>query len=118
MGIKTYNPYTPSRRNMTGSDFAEITKKKPEKSLLVSLQKKSGRNDDIGLLTVRIADQSDICRPVGIVLNADYSCRDPVLPIPLEINNSIFPPGAAAAVPAGDFTLIVTAGFFLQGNQQ
>ncbi len=33
MGIKTYNPYTPSRRNMTGSDFAEITKKTPEKSL-------------------------------------------------------------------------------------
>ena len=27
MGIKTYNPYTPSRRNMTGSDFSEITKK-------------------------------------------------------------------------------------------
>ena len=26
MGIKTYNPYTPSRRNMTGSDFSEITK--------------------------------------------------------------------------------------------
>ena len=25
MGIKTYNPYTPSRRNMTGSDFSEIT---------------------------------------------------------------------------------------------
>ena len=26
MGIKTYSPYTPSRRHMTGSDFAEITK--------------------------------------------------------------------------------------------
>ncbi len=26
MGIKTYNPYTPSRRHMTGSDFSEITK--------------------------------------------------------------------------------------------
>ena len=25
MGIKTYNPYTPSRRQMTGSDFSEIT---------------------------------------------------------------------------------------------
>ena len=32
MGIKTYNPYTPSRRHMTGSDFSEITKKTPEKS--------------------------------------------------------------------------------------
>ena len=33
MGIKTYNPYTPSRRQMTGLDFQEITKTTPEKSL-------------------------------------------------------------------------------------
>ena len=52
MGIKTYNPYTPSRRNMTGSDFSEITKKTPEKSLLVSLNKNSGRNNQ-GKITVR-----------------------------------------------------------------
>ena len=45
MGIKTYNPYTPSRRNMTGSDFSEITKKSPEKALLVSLKKNAGRNN-------------------------------------------------------------------------
>ena len=38
MGIKTYNPYTPSRRNMTGSDFSEITKTTPEKSLTTSLK--------------------------------------------------------------------------------
>ena len=52
MGIKTYNPYTPSRRHMTGSDFSEITKSTPEKSLLVSLQKQSGRNNQ-GKITVR-----------------------------------------------------------------
>ena len=52
MGIKTYNPYTPSRRNMTGSDFSEITKSTPEKSLLVSLSKNSGRNNQ-GKITVR-----------------------------------------------------------------
>ena len=52
MGIKTYNPYTPSRRNMTGSDFSEITKSKPEKSLCVSLKKHSGRNNQ-GKITVR-----------------------------------------------------------------
>ncbi len=52
MGIKKYNPYTPSRRNMTGSDFKEITKKTPEKSLVVSLNKKSGRNNQ-GKITVR-----------------------------------------------------------------
>ncbi len=52
MGIKTYNPYTPSRRHMTGSDFSEITKSKPEKSLVVSLKKHSGRNNQ-GKITVR-----------------------------------------------------------------
>ena len=52
MGIKTYNPYTPSRRNMTGSDFAEITKSTPEKALTTSLKKNSGRNNQ-GKITVR-----------------------------------------------------------------
>jgi len=52
MGIKTYKPYTPSRRNMTGSDFSEITKTKPEKSLVVSLKKNAGRNNQ-GKITVR-----------------------------------------------------------------
>ncbi len=52
MGIKTYNPYTPSRRNMTGLDFSEITKDTPEKSLVVSLKKNAGRNNQ-GKITVR-----------------------------------------------------------------
>ena len=52
MGIKTYNPYTPSRRHMTGSDFSEITTNKPEKSLVVTLKKNSGRNNQ-GKITVR-----------------------------------------------------------------
>ena len=52
MAIKTYNPYTPSRRNMTGSDFSEITKKTPEKALCTSLKKNAGRNNQ-GKLTVR-----------------------------------------------------------------
>ena len=52
MGIKKYGPYTPSRRHMTGSDFSDITKKTPEKSLLVSLNKHSGRNNQ-GKITVR-----------------------------------------------------------------
>jgi large subunit ribosomal protein L2 len=52
MGIKTYNPYTPSRRNMSGSDFSEITKKTPEKSLVVKIKKNSGRNNQ-GKITVR-----------------------------------------------------------------
>ncbi|MBO4411643.1 MAG: 50S ribosomal protein L2 [Lachnospiraceae bacterium] len=52
MGIKKYNPYTPSRRQMSGSDFAEITKSAPEKSLTVVLKKNSGRNNQ-GKITVR-----------------------------------------------------------------
>ena len=52
MGIKKYTPYTPSRRNMTGLDFTEITKNAPEKPLTVSLKKNSGRNNQ-GKITVR-----------------------------------------------------------------
>ena len=52
MGIKSYNPYTPSRRQMTGYDFAVITKSTPEKSLTSSLKKTSGRNNQ-GKITVR-----------------------------------------------------------------
>ncbi|MFV0555578.1 MAG: 50S ribosomal protein L2 [Lactovum sp.] len=52
MGIKVYKPTTNGRRNMTSSDFAEITTSTPEKSLLVSLNKKAGRNN-LGRITVR-----------------------------------------------------------------
>ena len=52
MGIKKYTAYTPSRRNMTGSDFSEVTKKTPEKSLTSSLKKNAGRNNQ-GRITVR-----------------------------------------------------------------
>ena len=52
MGIKKYTAYTPSRRNMTGSDFSEITKTTPEKSLTESLKKNAGRNNQ-GRITVR-----------------------------------------------------------------
>ena len=52
MGMKHFKPYTPSRRNMTVSDFAEITKKTPEKSLLAKKKEKAGRNS-YGRITVR-----------------------------------------------------------------
>lgn len=44
MGIKTFKPTTSTRRWMSGSDFLEITKAKPEKSLTVPLKKTGGRN--------------------------------------------------------------------------
>ena len=52
MGIKTYKPYTPSRRQMTSSTFEEITSTSPEKSLVVTLKKTAGRNNQ-GKITVR-----------------------------------------------------------------
>ena len=52
MGMKHFNPYTPSRRNMTVSTFDEITKKTPEKSLLDTKKKNAGRNS-YGRITVR-----------------------------------------------------------------
>ncbi|MFC1998089.1 50S ribosomal protein L2 [Chloroflexota bacterium] len=52
MPIKIYKPTSPGRRNGTGQTFEEITKKKPEKSLIVPLKKKGGRNNQ-GRITVR-----------------------------------------------------------------
>ncbi|HOZ02365.1 MAG TPA: 50S ribosomal protein L2 [Bacilli bacterium] len=52
MSIRTYKPTTASRRNMTNSTFGEITTNTPEKSLLVSLSKSGGRNNQ-GVITCR-----------------------------------------------------------------
>jgi len=52
MGLKVYRPTSPGRRGMSGSTFEEITRSKPEKSLLLPLKKKSGRNNQ-GRITVR-----------------------------------------------------------------
>ena len=52
MGVKKYKPVTPSLRGMTGSTFEEITKTKPERSLIKPLRKSGGRNM-YGRITVR-----------------------------------------------------------------
>ena len=52
MALKVYRPTSPGRRGMSGSTFEEITKSKPEKSLLLSLKKRAGRNNQ-GRITVR-----------------------------------------------------------------
>jgi len=53
MAIKTYKPYTPARRGMTVSAFEGVDKKaKPERSLVETLKKHSGRNS-YGRITVR-----------------------------------------------------------------
>ncbi len=52
MPVKKFKPYTPSRREMSVSDFSDLTKKKPEKSLLAPLFEKAGRNNT-GRITMR-----------------------------------------------------------------
>ncbi len=52
MAIKTFNPTTPSRRNMTVTDYSVLSNVKPEKSLVENLKKNAGRNS-YGRITVR-----------------------------------------------------------------
>ena len=52
MAIKKFKPTTPGRRNMTGYTFEEITKKEPERALVVSLNSTGGRNAG-GRITAR-----------------------------------------------------------------
>ncbi len=52
MAVKSFKPYTPSRRFMTVSSFDEITTDKPERSLIERLQQHAGRNNQ-GRMTVR-----------------------------------------------------------------
>jgi large subunit ribosomal protein L2 len=52
MPIRNYKPTSPGRRGATGSTFEEITRKKPEKSLLAVRKSKAGRNNQ-GKITVR-----------------------------------------------------------------
>lgn len=52
MAVKTYSPVTPSRRLMSGHSFEEITRQRPEKSLVKGLKKNAGRNA-LGRITVR-----------------------------------------------------------------
>ena len=52
MSIRTYKPTSPSRRAMTNSTFEEVTTNTPEKSLLVTLSKTGGRNNQ-GVITCR-----------------------------------------------------------------
>lgn len=52
MAVKKYKPTTPGQRGMTGHSFEEITRVSPERSLLVPLRKRGGRNAQ-GRITVR-----------------------------------------------------------------
>ena len=52
MGIRSYRPYTPGTRTRVVSDFSEITRRKPERSLVVAKHRRKGRNNR-GVITCR-----------------------------------------------------------------
>jgi len=52
MPIKSFRPYTPSRRNMTSADYSDLTTAQPEKSLVRTLKRTGGRNNT-GMIMVR-----------------------------------------------------------------
>jgi large subunit ribosomal protein L2 len=52
MAVKIYKPTSPGRRGMTSATFEEITKSKPERSLIVALRKRGGR-DNTGKISIR-----------------------------------------------------------------
>ena len=51
--MKTHKPTTPSRRHMTGIDFSQLSKKRPEKSLIKYVRRNVGRSASTGRITVR-----------------------------------------------------------------
>ena len=52
MGIRSYRPYTPGTRTRVVSDFSEVTRRKPERSLVVAKHRRKGRNNR-GVITCR-----------------------------------------------------------------
>ena len=62
MPIKTFKPYTPSRRTITVADFSEITNKKPLKTLTKGLRKSGGRNNTGMIMTAaNVANHNHTC---------------------------------------------------------
>ena len=75
MAMKHFKPYTPSRRNMTVSDFSEVTKKTPEKSLLAKKRKNAGRNS-YGRITVPVVNFSLAASYIASNSSSDLSAKE------------------------------------------
>jgi len=101
MAIKSFKPYTPSRRNMTVSAFEGVDKQaKPERSLVEPIKKCSGRNNH-GKITVRhrggankrkyriIDFKRDKVDMPGIVQRLEYSVQGCNKEVPLRQEDSI-----------------------------
>ncbi len=107
MGVKKFNPTTPSRRHMVGFDFSEITKHTPEKSLLLPLKGSGGRNN-YGRVTrrwrggghkrmLRIVDfKRDIldvpAKVIGIEYDPNRSARIALVEYPDKVRKYILSP--------------------------
>ena len=72
MGIKSFNPYTPSRRHMTSSDFNEITKSTPEKSLVVSLKKNADKTRNAEEITAIVSELSQFSSKMASDIQYQY----------------------------------------------
>lgn len=90
MALKKYKPYTPSRRHMTTADFSELTKKEPEKNLLLPRPQSGGRNSHghvtsrhrggghkrmIRLVDFKRARRSDPARVVALEYDPNRTAR-------------------------------------------
>ncbi|MHC4948515.1 MAG: 50S ribosomal protein L2 [Planctomycetota bacterium] len=74
MGIRVYKPTTPGRRNASVLRFEEITKTKPEKSLLRPLKRTGGRNHQ-GKITVHRSKDDMPAKVIGIEYDPNRTCR-------------------------------------------
>ena len=91
MPIKAYKPTSPGRRGMTAYTFSEITKAKPEKSLVEPLRKKAGRNNQ-GRLTTR--HRGGGAKRAYRVIDFKRSIRD----IPAEVQSIEYDPNRSARI--------------------
>jgi len=90
MAIKSYKPTSPSRRQMTVTDYSVLSKDGPEKSLLEPLKKKSGRNS-YGRITVRHRGGSNRRKYRVIDFKRDKEAMDAkVLTLEYDPNRSAF----------------------------
>src|SRR6266496_1727860 len=98
MAVKKYKPVTPGTRGMTGHSFEEITKSKPERSLLVPLRKSGGRNS-YGRVTVRHRGGGH--RRFIRVVDFKRDKRDIVAPLDLKVGDTVMA-GTRAEIRSGN----------------
>jgi large subunit ribosomal protein L2 len=91
MPVKSFKPTSPGIRFKTVSDFSEITKKEPEKSLIVPLKKKGGRNNR-GCITVR--HRGGGCKRFYRIIDFKRDKRD----IPAKVHSIEYDPNRSCRI--------------------